>query len=186
MVYEKLQQARVMLQNKKLKKSGKNQYYDYYELADFMPAVNEIFNELKLHSIFNITKEKALLRIIDTEDTTQEILFECPIVKAELRNCTAIQAIGATMTYLRRYLYQNALEIIESDYLDAKTVDELKKEDSDIDIIEGLKALDTADKAHKYFKEYESKVYNKKKFKETYTKVYLNLKKKEKENTGNG
>lgn len=182
MVYEKLQQARVMLQNKKLKKSGKNQYYDYFELADFLPAINEIFNELKLYSMFNLTREKAILRIVDTEAENQEVLFECPIIKAELKGCTAIQALGATITYLRRYLYMNALEIVESDYMDAKTVDELKKKDADIDIIEGLKALDTSEKAHKYFKEYEGKVYDKKKFKEIYTKVYLNLKKKEKEN----
>ena len=44
-IYEKLQKARVDLQSKGIKKSGKNTFakYDYYELADFMPAVNSIF-----------------------------------------------------------------------------------------------------------------------------------------------
>ena len=54
-VFEKLQQARVQLQNSKLKKSGKNAYagFSYFELADFIPTVNNIFNDLKLFSNFS-------------------------------------------------------------------------------------------------------------------------------------
>lgn len=164
MIHEKLQQARVTLQNKKLKKSGKNQYYDYYELADFIPAINEIFNELKLHSAFNITKEKAILKITDIEDPEQMELYEAPLVKAELKSCTAVQALGATITYLKRYLYMNALEIVESDYLDAKTVQELKQKDMDIDIFEGFKACDNLQNATAYYQEYKDKVTDKKAF----------------------
>ena len=48
-VFEKLQKARVDLQKKELKKSGKNTYsnYDYFQLADFLPELNEIMDEKK-------------------------------------------------------------------------------------------------------------------------------------------
>nr|DAL34599.1 MAG TPA_asm: ERF superfamily protein [Caudoviricetes sp.] len=176
MITDKLQQARVKLQQKKLKKSGKNQYYNYFELADFIPAVNEIFAELKLHSMFNITQDKAILRIIDTEDKTEE-LYECPYEKAELRQCTKVQALGATMTYLKRYLYMNALEIVESDYFDAKTNDDMKKAEEDIDIFEGLQATDTPENTLAYYRENKDKVHDKKRFETLYKQRYLKLKK---------
>lgn len=183
MITDKLQQARIKLQQKKLKKSGKNQYYNYFELADFIPAVNEIFAELKLHSMFNITQDKAILRIIDTEDKTEE-LYECPYEKAELRQCTKVQALGATMTYLKRYLYMNALEIVESDYFDAKTTDDLKKQDEtkkkaeqDNKILTGLQKIDTPEKALTYFRENKDKVTDSKRFETAYKQHYLKLKK---------
>ncbi len=174
MITNKLQQARIKLQQRKLKKSGKNQYYDYFELADFIPAVNEIFGELQVHSMFNITKEKAILRIIDTEDNSEE-LFECPFVYAELRQCTKVQALGATITYLKRYLYMNALEIVESDFLDAKTNDDMKKEQQDIDILSGLEAIDTPENALAYYREYKSKVTNLERFETAYRIRYKKL-----------
>jgi hypothetical protein len=38
---------RVSLQNLKLKKSGKNKFagFEYYELADFLPALNELMQK---------------------------------------------------------------------------------------------------------------------------------------------
>jgi len=45
-VYKKLQKARVLLNASSIKKSGKNKFagYDYFELGDFLPTVNEIFD----------------------------------------------------------------------------------------------------------------------------------------------
>ena len=58
-VYEKLAKARKMLKNKGLKMSGKNTYsnYEYFELADFIPEITNIEDELKLISIVNFDKE---------------------------------------------------------------------------------------------------------------------------------
>jgi hypothetical protein len=36
-----------------------------------------------------------------------------------MKGCNEIQAMGAMMTYIRRYLYVNALEIVEHDAIDA-------------------------------------------------------------------
>ena len=51
-IYEKLQQARLILQNTELKKSGLNKFagFNYYELKDFIPEVNKIFLDMKLFS----------------------------------------------------------------------------------------------------------------------------------------
>jgi hypothetical protein len=119
-VYQKLQEARVKLQEKKIKKTGRNEYakFEYFELENFIPYVNVLFNELKLTSNFSMTNELATLSIIDFEDNTK-IEFTSPLRELELKGCTAIQALGGVHTYLKRYLYLNALEIVEHDTLDA-------------------------------------------------------------------
>ena len=119
-IYEKLQKSRIELQDKQLKKSGENKFanFTYYELGDFIPAANVILNNNKLFSMFNLGVEKATLTIIDCEKTDSTIVFETPIADASIKGCTAIQSLGGTHTYLKRYLYQNALEIVDGDLLD--------------------------------------------------------------------
>lgn len=130
MIYEKLQKCRVELQNLKLKKSGKNNYagFEYFELKDFLPTVNELFAKNKMFSNFSMTSEIAELEIIDCEDKTS-VKFTSPIAELELKGCNKIQALGGTHTYLKRYLYINALEIVEADLFDAVTgKEEMQKE----------------------------------------------------------
>ena len=116
----KLQEARVKLQQTSLQKSGENTYshFKYYELKDFMPAVNSIFNDLGICSNFSIKDGTATLEIMDVEDD-ETIEFTSPVTNVDLKGCTAIQGIGAMHTYMKRYLYLNALEIVENDILDA-------------------------------------------------------------------
>lgn len=118
---KKLQECRVELQNKNLKKSGRNDFakFNYYELADFLPAINILFNEKGLFSAFSIKEEQATLQIIDIE-TGEEITFESPIADANVKGTTPIQSLGAIHTYMKRYLYLNALEIVENDMLDGQ------------------------------------------------------------------
>lgn len=118
-VLQKLQQARVMLQEKNLKKTGYNpfQKFNYFELSDFLPQVNDIFNELKLYSHFNLYRDKAKLVIICTE-TNEQLQFTTPI--QQIKENAKMQDIGAIHTYSKRYLYYNALEIVENDLIDCK------------------------------------------------------------------
>lgn len=122
LVYQKLQTARIKLQSMALKKSGHNKFagYQYFELGDFLPTINEIFHELGLCSIVSFTKDYAELRIIDS-DTGGCITFSSPMADAQLKGCHPIQNLGAVETYQRRYLYVTALEIVEHDALDATT-----------------------------------------------------------------
>ena len=119
-VYEKLQACRCELQSKKLKKSGKNSYsgFEYFELRDFLPTLNKIFNDKGLCSNFSIANDNASLRVINTEKPEEVIEFTSPIEDLDLNGCNKIQALGGVHTYMKRYLYLNALEIVEADLFD--------------------------------------------------------------------
>jgi len=120
-IYQKLQQARVMLQDLSLKKSGKNKFagFKYFELGDFVPSINVIFEELGLFSAFNIRDELATLTIVNSEKPDEAIVFTSPFADASIKGTTPVQSLGGAHTYLKRYLYLNALEIIDGDVLDA-------------------------------------------------------------------
>jgi len=129
-VYKKLQQARLKLQSTALKKSGKNKFagFEYFELGDFLPTIQTIFNEVGLCGTVSFGTDIATLNIVDTDDVTQSIVFTSPMSTAELKGCHAIQNLGAVQTYLRRYLWVAAMEIVEHDAVDAVTGrDEVKK-----------------------------------------------------------
>jgi hypothetical protein len=119
-IYKKLQQARIALQGKKLTKSGKNKFagYDYFELGDFLPTIQIICNDIGLCGVVFFTEQMAYLQITDTEDGTS-IMFSSPMSSASLKGCHDVQNLGAVQTYLRRYLWTNAFEIVEHDALDA-------------------------------------------------------------------
>lgn len=119
-IYQKLQQMRVELQKKGLVKSGVNTYskYEYFELSDFLPHINEIQEQFKTVSLFELDKEMAVLSIIDCDDPEQKIKFIIPIAELALKGANAIQNIGGLTTYCRRYLYMIAFEIAENDEFD--------------------------------------------------------------------
>ena len=119
-IYEKLQKCRVELQSKDLKKSGHNTafHYRYYELSDFLPAVNIICLANKICCAVSFGAEIATLTVTDAEKPEDNIVFISPLAEANLKGCTPIQGLGAVQTYLRRYLYSTAFEIVEHDALD--------------------------------------------------------------------
>ena len=121
-VYQKLQLARVKLQNVELKKSGHNKFagYRYFELADFLPTVNSIFNEVGLSHTLEFTDTLATMNVIDFEKGGIA-KFTCPMATAELKGCHPVQNLGASITYITRYLLVMALAICEHDALDATT-----------------------------------------------------------------
>lgn len=120
MVHLKLMRARLMLQDKQLKKSGHNKFagYQYFELGDFIPTINEIFFEVGLCGVVSYDSEIASLTITDVEDGTN-IVITSPMADANLKGCHPIQNLGAVETYTRRYLWVTAMEIVEHDALDS-------------------------------------------------------------------
>lgn len=121
-VYKKLMEARIRLQNTELKKTGHNKFagYTYFELGDFLPTVQTIFNEIGLCGVISFGEELATLTIHDVE-TNDCIKVTSPMKEANLKGCHPIQNLGAVETYTRRYLWVAALEIVEHDILDATT-----------------------------------------------------------------
>jgi hypothetical protein len=119
-VYKKLQEARILLQNTKLNKSGKNKFagFNYFELSDFIPQVTEIFNKVGLCGVVSFTNDTAYLTVHETEGDGF-ISFTSPLVMAENAKGQAIQSLGATHTYFRRYLWLMCMEITENDLIDS-------------------------------------------------------------------
>lgn len=143
-VYSKLNVARIKLQNTELTKSGHNKFagYKYFELGDFLPTINKIFDEVGLCGFISFGADIAILTIASVDDGSK-IEITSPMAEANLKGCHPIQNLGAVETYTRRYLWVTAMEIVEHDALDAsepvvdfeplvkkikssKTVDELK------------------------------------------------------------
>jgi hypothetical protein len=120
MVHKKLMQARILLQNAPLKKSGHNKFagYSYFELGDFIPTINQIFNEIGLCGVVSYDKDIASLTITDVDDGTS-LVITSPMADANLKGCHPIQNLGAVETYTRRYLWVTAMEIVEHDALDS-------------------------------------------------------------------
>ena len=120
MVHKKLMQARVELQAMPLKKSGHNKFagYNYFELGDFLPQVNSIFNRLGLCSVVSFDAEYASLTITDVDDGTM-IVITSPMVESSMKGASAIQSLGGLQTYQRRYLYMCACDLVENDSFDA-------------------------------------------------------------------
>ena len=122
-VYEKLAEARLKIEEKGMRKNGKNSFagYTYFELSDILPAVNAVNNELKLLSVFSFADKVATLCVINGEKPEEVITFEFAYSPdgASLKGCHKVQNDGAVQTYVKRYLYQNAYEIAEGDALDS-------------------------------------------------------------------
>ena len=119
-VHKKLMAARVQLQSIKLKKSGQNKFagYSYFELGDFLPEIQNIFNNTGLCGVVSYDIEYARLCITDVDDGTA-IVITSPMAEANLKGTHPIQNLGAVETYQRRYLWMTAMEIVEHDILDA-------------------------------------------------------------------
>jgi hypothetical protein len=119
-VHKKLMDARLKLQGMELKKSGHNKFagYHYFELGDFLPAIQTIFAELGLCGIVSYEADVAKLCITDTEDGTV-VVITSPMSTAALKGCHEVQNLGAVQTYIRRYLWVTALEVVEHDAIDA-------------------------------------------------------------------
>jgi len=119
-VHKKLMQARIKLQGIELSKSGHNKFagYKYFELGDFLPAIQQIFHDVGLCGVVSYNTEVAQLCITDTDDGTV-IVITSPMAEANLKGTHPIQNLGAVETYQRRYLWMTAMEIVEHDILDA-------------------------------------------------------------------
>ena len=122
-VYTKLNHARERFHSRQLKKSGHNKFanYYYFELGDFVIPALEIFKDVGLTSVISFTKDYADMRIVNTDKPEEVITITSPMSTAALKGCHDVQNLGAVQTYLRRYLWVAALEIVEHDALDATT-----------------------------------------------------------------
>ena len=119
-LYEKINKIKLSLLSD-TGKSGRNKHvgYEYFELSDFMPVVTKKCDELGLFTAISFSAESAELKIINVEKPEEFISIYSPMSTADkLSGCNEVQKLGAVQTYLRRYLYMAAFDIIESDKID--------------------------------------------------------------------
>lgn len=125
-VYQKLAIARAELGNRPLKKSGFNKFsgFSYFELSDFISEITKIFKDLNLVSVFKIKPndldiETAYMDIVNADNPNDIVSFEASTAEAAVKGASTIQVLGAKHTYMRRYLWLEAMEIAENDAQDA-------------------------------------------------------------------
>lgn len=126
---QKLQIARVEFLNAGVKKTGKNisLEFKYFELEDIVPVAEAIFGKVGLLMVPTFGKEYASAKVYNCDDRGEEpIVFEAPftqiapIISNSGKAVTnEMQALGSSITYMRRYLWQLVLDIIEADDIDA-------------------------------------------------------------------
>jgi hypothetical protein len=151
---KKVTYARVLLQRSPLKKSGYNPYgkFNYFELGDFLPTINEIFWKLGLNSHFEIVpavvteqhgseigttetvteQSYARLTITNIDNLSEHDTYRMPVADASVKGAIAIQSVGSLATYERRYLWLSAMEITENDIVDAESGADKGKKEEDI------------------------------------------------------
>lgn len=130
-VFGKLAEARAKFKTAKVQKSGKNKFqgYKYFELADILNAVTDINREVGLATVETVTADCATLEVVNVDDPADRTAFSVPMSTAQLKGCHPVQNLGAAITYVRRYLYQNAYSVAEPDQLDSgkQAMDEAPK-----------------------------------------------------------
>lgn len=116
---------RVELQNAKLKKSGRNKFagFEYFELADFLPKLNELMLEEEMNDRFYVQDGYAVLELIKGEESQTYTIpfnqFDVPVNKQGQPSMQEIQYLGALNTYYKRYLYLNAFGITDGEVIDS-------------------------------------------------------------------
>ena len=157
---------RVKLQNAKLKKTGNNSFagFDYFELSDFLPKLNELMLEEGVNDLFTIETDLnetmvaklTLIKGDETQDYRMPFkIFDTPLTfkknkqgeymkdsennYIQVPSMQDIQYLGALNTYYKRYLYLNAFGITDGDVIDAidnTNIENKRKSKSDLKISE--------------------------------------------------
>lgn len=126
-VYQKLIMAREKFLMSDINQSGKNMQlsFKYFELKDIVPTVTHIFNEIGLIALDSFTDTVATLTIVNTDAPEETIPFTMPfnqiapiVSNAGKQVTNDMQALGSSVTYMRRYLYQIAMDICVNDEIE--------------------------------------------------------------------
>ena len=129
-VRQKLAKARLQFLNQKVTKSGKNMHLEfmYFELEDIVPPAIRIFARIGLVTEIDFGDQRgAVMRVYNTDNVDEAPMEFCipyrevsPIVSNAGKEVTnPLQALGSSVTYLRRYLWMAVLDITEPDDIDA-------------------------------------------------------------------
>lgn len=148
-LYGKLKQIKLELRKTINTKSGYNTHskFKYYQLEDFLPQVLELFAKYNIYNEYSIDTDLEIveeqINIVDEADIKQnktvikrpveyaylylknldneddEMVYRLKTAEASVYGASAIQNLGAKITYMKRYIYMSLLDIVEPDVVDA-------------------------------------------------------------------
>jgi hypothetical protein len=106
-----------------VKKSGVNRHaeFEYFELSDIVPIATPIFAKYNTVFITTFPNGKAMGILINLDNPSEEVLVEfatATIAEPAKFRMNEVQALGAGITYMRRYLFQLILDMVEKDEFD--------------------------------------------------------------------
>lgn len=113
---QKLQEARMLLKEENITKSGKNSFtkVGYYTLQDILPPITRVCHKVGMTPLVTFDKEVATLTIYDW-DSDETLTATSPMVEQKDSKMNEIQILGSLETYQRRYILQNVFDIVEED-----------------------------------------------------------------------
>lgn len=126
-VYQKLIEAREKFLVSDINQSGKNMQlsFKYFELKDIVPTITHIFKDLGLLAVARFTDTVATLTVVNTDNPEETIDFPVPfnqiqpiVSNAGKQVTNDMQALGSSITYMRRYLYLIAMDICVNDEIE--------------------------------------------------------------------
>jgi len=136
-IHERMALIKSELGKTKIAKSGHNKFagFKYHELSDFIEHINELNVKHCVNDFVLIDEEnkKCSITLTSWDNAEDSYTIIIPFREAEMlakggapSNVDAIQRMGSTVTYNRRYLYMTAYNIQESDGVD--TQEPIKKD----------------------------------------------------------
>lgn len=128
---QKLQEARMLLKEMKLKPSGYNDFTksSYFSLGDILPSITNVCYKVGICPIFSYTNEATTLAIFDSDNgdrlsvTTPSIETEVKISKTGKEISSKMQALAGNQTSMRRMLLISTFDIVSEDDDEIKGVD---------------------------------------------------------------
>ena len=158
-IYQKLAFAKNQILQTKMEMSGVNSHvgYEYFQLKDFLPSVTKIFNDVGLIGNTSFPEGLAVLDIINTTSADirdpEKLRYVMPMpINDPILNkqgkavVNDVQNLGMSITYMRRYLWITALDLVESDGIEALADQDIKGK-VDITKLKKLEAKQPVDKA---------------------------------------
>lgn len=128
-IYKKISELKKEFSTIEVKKSGKNAHlgFKYHELSDFLGIIAHLNVKYGVAEHISIDNQQATLTLTNVDEPSEQIKVSVPFVMADMQTKNdSIQKLGATLTYLRRYLYVQAYAITEHDVIDAQNLKEVK------------------------------------------------------------
>ena len=131
-IYEKLANVQLALMKRDIKKTGYNKFkkYYYHTLDDLMPHCLEECHKQGLTFFFNFRNNEAIIRLHDWENPTDSISCGLPFPElvppakdGKNKNNVIVQDVGASVTYLKRYLLIDLFDISEGELIDSELND---------------------------------------------------------------